>query len=318
MRMTLVVLMLLLVAPLVAQEAALPPTCLWVQDGKVQWQGNLRVPAELLAAGHIGMLRPLGQGLVLWTIEERDDTGNFVQFGFHVANVVTGEDHRFFKDLDPFGIGTAWALQRAELKPSGRAVLLRVRLSGTGGFINVYKLMLEPPYYWYALPEETDVWDSASADGSVHARPYWELAADWRSAPAEREARYGTVIVAGQSTPQGRKLWTVQSWRQMPPHAQTDLTSAVVSPDGRQVACTNPNGLWLASVQGGEPRRLLPDDIAAAATCETPVWSPDGLGVYVTVAKSTDEVSIQRVDLAAPKQAQVVRANAKLLCIPTM
>lgn len=308
--------LLTLATPLWAQAADLPPTCLWVQDDQVQFQGGLKLPAELLAAQHIGMLRPLGNGLVLWTVEQRDDTENFVQFALNIANVRTGENHRFFKTLDPFGIGTAWVLQRAELKPSGRAVLLRVRLSGTGGFINVYKLMLEPPFYWYALPEDTDVWDSASADGSVKARPYWASTADWRSAPAEREGRYGTVIVAGKTTPQGRKLWEVQSWRQVPPYAQTDITSAAVSPDGRQVAFTNPNGLWLASVQGGAPRQLLPDGLVAAAVCEHPVWSPDGHGVHVTIARSVDEVSIQRVDVASPGQAQLVRDHAKLLCIP--
>jgi hypothetical protein len=310
-------LLLALTAPLWAQAPDLPPTCLWVQDGQLQFRGNLKVPAALLEAHHIGMLRALGNGRVLWTVEERDDTENFVQFTFNIANVTTGENHRFFQNLDPFGIGTAWYLQRAQMTASGRAVLLRVRLAGTGGFINVYKLMLEPPYYWYALPEETDVWDSASADGSVRAKPYWASTADWRSAPTERESRYGTVIVAGKSTPQGRKLWEVASWRQMPPYAQTDLTSAAVSPDGRQVAFTNPSGLSLAPVQGGAPQQLLPDNLATTTTCASPVWSPDGQGLYVTLTNNANETSLQRVDLASPGQLQLVRAHARLLCIPT-
>ncbi len=317
MRASLALTALLIALPLGAQPADLPAPALWVQDDQVHFQGNLKIPTALLQAHHLGMLRALGHGLVLWTVEERDDMENFVQFTCNIANVTTGEDHRFFKDLDPFGIGTAWYLQRAQLTPSGRAVLLRVRLSGTGGFINVYKLMLEPPFYWYELPEDTVVWDSASADGSVQARPYWALTADWRSAPTEREARYGTVIVAGKSTPQGRKLWEVRSWRQMPPYAQTDLTSTAVSPDGRHVAFTNPNGLWLVSVRGGEPRQLCPDDLVAAATCDNVVWSPDGLDIYVTVTKSTDDVSLMRVDPASPGQAQLVRPNSRLLCIPT-
>jgi hypothetical protein len=317
-RVLLVALTLLLVAPLTAQDTSLPPACLWVQEGRVQFQGDLKVPQELLAAEHVGMLRPLGRGLLLWTVEQRDDTENFVQFSLSLANLRTGENHRFFKILDPFGIGTAWYLQRAELKPSGQAVLLRVRLAGTGGFINVYKLMLEPPYYWYELPEETDVWDSAAADGSVRARPTWDSTPDWRSAPTEREGRYGTVVVAGKSTPQGRKLWEVKSWRETPPYAQTDLTSAAVSPDGRQVAFTNPQGLWLAAVQGGDPLQLMPEDVVASAVCENPVWSADGQAVYVSVVKSISDVSIQRVDIAQPGQAQRVRDNAKLLCLPAM
>ncbi|MBU0607513.1 MAG: hypothetical protein KKI08_06480 [Armatimonadetes bacterium] len=321
MRTPLALTSLLITLPLWAQPADLPAPALWVQDDQLQFQGNLKIPTALLEAHHLGMLRALGNGLVLWTVEERDDTENFVQFSFNIANVTTGESRRFFKDLDPFGIGTAWYLQRAQLTPSGRAVLLRVRLSGTGGFVNVYKLMLEPPFYWYELPEETDVWDSASADGLVQARPYWALTADWRSAPTEREARYGTVIVAGQTTPQGRKLWEVPSWRQMPPYAQTDLTSTTVSPDGRHVVFTNPNGLWLVSVRGGEPQPLLPEGLGPIYLYENPVWASDGSGVYVTAYEYSNNdvrnVSLRFVALTAPGQAQLVASNATRLCIPT-
>ncbi|MCE5240591.1 hypothetical protein LLH23_19195 [bacterium] len=322
MRTPLALTALLTALPLYAQTAALPPTCLWVQEGRVQCQGDVKAPPELLAAEHLGMLRALGRGLVLWTVEERDDTGNLVQFALHVANVRTGGNHRFFKDLDPFGVGTDWRLQRAELTASGRAVLLRVRLPGTGAFIAVYKLMLEPPYYWYALPEETEVWDSAAADGSAKARPYWALAADWRAAATEREGRYATVIVAGKSTPQGRKLWEARTCRDLPPYAETDITSAVVSPDGRQVAFTNPRGLWLVPVAGREPRQILPEGSAPVCVYENPVWSSDGRGLYVTVSEygsgNTRSTSLKLVDPANPGQATLAGADARLLCIPTM
>jgi hypothetical protein len=313
--------LLMLATAVWAQEVALPAACLWVQAGRVQSQGDVKVPPALGEATHIGMLRSLGQGLVLWTVDDRDDTGNLVDFSLSIANVTTGESKQYLKGLDPFGIGTDWMLQRAELTPSGKAVLLRVRLAGTGGFVGVYKLMLEPPCYWYEMNEGTDAWDSVSADGMVKARPSWSLTPDYRTAPTERDARAGTVIVAGKSSPTGRNLWSVKTWRKIPPYAEWDLGRAVVSPDGKQVAFTNPRGLWLAGVGGGEPKLLLPEAKGPVYAYDDPVWSSDGKGVYVTVTEYSNNdvrgVSLKWVGPAAPGKATVARPDAKMLCIPT-
>lgn len=304
---------LALLLPLAAMAADLPPDCLYVQDGQVQVQGSLQAPAELLQARNVNMLRPLGRGLMLWTVEQRDDTGNLIQFALHLADLRAGTNQQLLKGLDPFGIGTDWMLQRAALQPSGKALLLRVRLGGTGGFVNVYKLMLDGERYFYAMDEGTVVWDSASADGSVVARPYWELAPDWQTAANEREAKYATIIVAGKNTPQGRKLWEIKHHTDIARWAQPDIDSTAVSPDGRSVAYANPEGLWLAAVSGGEPKLLLPAG-EPARYYETPVWHPDGSGIYAIVNGG----GLIYVNIAEPGLAQPVAPDVTGLCIPRM
>jgi len=303
-----------------AQEAQLPPTCLFIERGRAQFQGDLKLPAEMLQAEHVALLRALGRGLVLWTVQQRDDTGDLIEFALHIADVTTGGNRQYLKGLDPFGIGTEWYLTRATLTASGRAVLVRVRLAGSGGFINVYKLMLEPPHYWYEMAEDTPVWNSQSADGSVQARPVWELTPDWQAVSTERQARYATVIVAGKSTPEGRKLWTVQSSRAIPDWAQPDIDETAVSPDGKLVAFANPRGLWLAPVRGGEPKLLLPSGAGPVQRYHNLVWNEAGSGLYFTSRHLTDEGApgLQYLAVNAPGAATIVKPSAENLCLPRL
>ncbi|MEN6642755.1 MAG: hypothetical protein ABFE08_09940 [Armatimonadia bacterium] len=315
MRVTMVVLAVL--AATLAGAVILPHDCLWIEDGQVQVQGaGIAAPPELAGARNVELLKPLRDGLLAWTTEARDDTGNLIEFSLNLANVRTGENRRLLKGLDPFGEGTDWTLQRVQLTASGKALLLRIRLSGAGGFVSVYKLLLTPPYIMHPVNEETLVWDDVAADGSLKATPTWELTPDWQQAPAEREARYGSIIVAGKTTPQGRLVWQIGKFSEIPDWADRDITGVATAPDLKRIAYTNARGVWLVGLKG-EPQSLF-----AAGEAEgfgDPVWHPDGSGVFVTrnlyLGDGSRRSSVWFVPADGLGQREVVKAQGRGFCL---
>jgi len=315
MRVTMVVLAVL--AATLAGAVALPEDCLWVEDGQVQVQGTgIAAPPELMGARNVEVLKPLRDGLLAWTTEARDDTGNLIEFSLNLANVRTGENRRLLKGLDPFGEGTDWTLQRVQLTESGKALLLRIRLSGTGGFVSVYKLLLSPPYIMHPVDEGTLVWDDMAADGSLKAVPTWELTPDWQQAPTERDARFGTIIAAGKTTPQGRSLWQIRTFSEIPDWADRDVSGVAIAPDLKRLAYANARGVWMVGLRG-EPQSLF--GAGEGEGFANPVWHPDGEGVFVTrslyLRDGSSRASIWFIPADASGQREVVKERGRGFCM---
>lgn len=310
-------LLLALGATPLAAALDLPPDSLWLEEDGVKVQGpTLKVPPQLLLADHVTLLAPVGRGLVVYSSEERDDNDSLVHFALDLADLRNGTNRRLLHGLDPFGEGTDWHLQRVQLTDSGRALLLRVRLPGTGRFVQVYKYLLDGSCPMHAVDESTPVWSDASADGSVRVRPTWGLTED---APqlSDNERRYGSLIVAGRSTPAGRWLWRIARHDQIPPWAEAEISDVALSPDGRQAAYTNGSGLWLVQVAGGTPRAALQMP-SGDYVLSQPVFNRDGKGLYFSVRQYVDQPQLRRmvsyVDLATGVGA-VPREGAWGLCL---
>ena len=129
-----------------ATAVELPQDCLWVEEGTVKVRGpRLQAPPELLRAEHLSLLTPVGKGLLLWAVEQRDETGELTEFRLSLADLKRGRNLELINRTDPFGEGSGWLLQRAQLAEGGKVVLLKIRLTGSGGFSVVYRLRLENP-----------------------------------------------------------------------------------------------------------------------------------------------------------------------------
>ncbi|MEI6500896.1 MAG: hypothetical protein WCP21_07695 [Armatimonadota bacterium] len=313
---------LLILASLAATSAFafdLPDNSLWLAEGRVRTQGAaLQVPAEMLQATNVNTLQAVGKALVVWTVQQRDADSKILSFELHLADVERGTDRLLLKGVDPFGQGPEWWLQRVQLSKSGKALLVRIRLSGSGGFVEVHKLLLDGSGAHYPVPEGTPVWSDISADGSTQVMPTWGLTAD---APhlADNQRKFGSLIVADTHHPQGRWLWKIAHYADIPQWAGYEIESPALSPDGKQIAYACAAGLWVVPVAGGTPRLVVPMPTADIVVDDL-VWARDGSGVYFTGVRYADPGAREMISYVPLKGglAWTVRGDAGRLCLPRL
>lgn len=297
----------------------LPSDSLWLAEGQVKAKGAaLHVPAEMAQATNVATLQAVGKGLVAWTVQQRDADSRIRSFELHLAGVKTGTDRLLLKGVDPFRQGPEWWLQRVQLSESGKALLVRIRLSGSGGFVAVHKVLLDGSGQHYPVPEGTPVWSDISADGRTKVMPTWGLTAD---APhlADNQRKFGSLIVADQRRPRGRWLWKIAHYADIPQWAGYEIESPALSPDGRQIAYACAAGLWVVPVAGGTPRRIL-EMPTADIVIDNPVWARDGAGVYFTGVRYSDPSAHEMLSYVPLKggQAATPREGVGRLCLPRL
>ncbi|MFG1675309.1 TolB family protein [Micromonospora sp. NPDC049282] len=97
----------------------------------------------------------------------------------------------------------------------------------------------------------------------------------------------------GDDTSTAGHLWSFQPGSQPTRLAKLPrlaaILNAVVSPDGSRVAWVDPDeNLWVADVDGGNPRKLTPGGHRQVEQdCWTPVWSPDARRLAISVLLPT-------------------------------
>jgi hypothetical protein len=148
--------------------------------------------------------------------------------------------------------------------------------------------------------------------------PTWALTPDGEDRP-DRERKYGSLVVATRGRPEGRQLWAIAHYKQIPEWADYETSGAALSPDARQAAYASASGVWLVPVAGGTPRRLASPgegqgfgDVA---------WGRDGKAVYftrVTYGDGKATHSLECVALVKDAQPFIVKPDAQQLCLPRL
>ncbi len=290
----------------------LPEGSLWTQDGRVCHRGSFRLPPALQAAAAVARLIPITPAELVWTEERRDADGNVTRFRMCLANLRTAKSEELLSGADPFAGGPDWRLLGVNLTPDRSALIVRIRMSGSGGFSAVHRVRLKSPHVVSAAPESTCVWDSRSASGDIRVTSGWALAT--RGAHlADNQRKYATLIVGDPAHPRGRPRWQVADPAAIPAWAQRDISSCAVAPDGKSAAYLNPIGLWKASLRSGAtPARQWPTP--AGEHCTGLVWARDGQGVFFTRQPSGGKPSLVYVRFGTAR-AQLVLAGAENLCL---
>ncbi len=266
----------------------------------------------------VTLLFPVGGGKVVWIEETRMNNEFQTTFRLNLADLKQGTSRRLLDSPEPLGGDTPIHIEAANLKEDASALLVRLRLSGSGYFSEEWQVTLADQPQTSAL-EDATVWDGQSADGSVRAAASWAIMADeGRTRQESRDRRYGVLILATPGHPEGQPTWKLWSRNDLRFWQERYITSVSVAPDGSRVAYINPRGLWLYQVTGGTPSRRLELVPGKPLSFKGVVFAPDGAGLYLTLRRDPEgppAIYYLPVDSGNPR---LVQAGAQGLCLPRM
>ncbi len=310
--------LLLATASLLAAEEppALPPNSLWIESGRVNWNGpDLLVPPEMSAAQAVTALLTVGPGQVVWIEETRQNDETPTSFRLHLADLRRGTSRQLLGTPESLGGDAPFRVEAARLNEDGSALLLRLRLAGSGYHSEVRRITLESAPQ-VSLLDNVTVWDSQSADGSVQAAASWAIGESATTADAGGpERRYGVLVLSTPAQLKERHSWRVGAYDEIRPWQEPYFAAVAVAPDGSRVAYINPHGLWLYRPGGGEPTARLELALGKSLSLEGVVWAREGAGLYLTVRRGDQAqpaIYWLPTDRGYPR---LVREGAERLCL---